>query len=326
MCIRDSSRLTFANLAQGGKNTVQFQTAETLWIPLDYGIHENAIIGEIYEDSKDGVQIESLTSPLPMDGGLAIQNRLFSGTNNTLGIARRYRIKYTCTFTLKYFPFDRQNCTFTMKMKSDKYTTVSLVEGDRAVYYDGPEMVKQFQIEKITSSTALDSNQTTFNFTIIMQRLFTDQLITTFFPTCLLWLLAYFTLFITVDDFNDRIMVAVTALLVLAALLSSINGSLPDTSYFKYIDLWFLWYTTNIFLITAFHIVLDQIDSSSGSSSMVISSSAARVDQGKAIIIEKDNGCKKTKINKSAAKIFPAMTIIFNVVYFGLQFFHYVRD
>ena len=54
-------------------------------------------------------------------------------------------------------------------------------------------------------------------------------------------------------------MVAVTALLVLASLLGAISDELPTTSYFKFIDLWFLWYLINIFLITLYHIMLDAI-------------------------------------------------------------------
>ena len=85
--------------------------------------------------------------------------------------------------------------------------------------------------------------------------MYTDQLISTFFPTILLWMLAYFTIFIKPENFNERMMVSVTVLLVLAALLAPIRSEIPPTSYFKYIDLWFLWYSTYIFSISLFHIM-----------------------------------------------------------------------
>ena len=50
---------------------------------------------------------------------------------------------------------------------------------------------------------------------------------------------------------------AVTALLVLAALLSSIDDQLPKTAYFKFVDLWFNWFIANIFFIILVHIFID---------------------------------------------------------------------
>ena len=92
---------------------------------------------------------------------------------------------------------------------------------------------------------------------IHMNRIYNDQLINTFIPTILLWLLSYSTFFIKLEDFNVRFIGTVTALLVMTSLLGSINMTLPRTSYFKYIDLWFLWYIANIFSIIICHIVLD---------------------------------------------------------------------
>eukprot|EP00090_Calanus_glacialis_P017620 TRINITY_DN27390_c0_g1_i1.p1 TRINITY_DN27390_c0_g1~~TRINITY_DN27390_c0_g1_i1.p1 ORF type:complete len:103 (+),score=19.07 TRINITY_DN27390_c0_g1_i1:135-443(+) len=50
---------------------------------------------------------------------------------------------------------------------------------------------------------------------------------------------------------------ALTSLLVLAALLSSINSSLPQTAYFKHIDFWFFFFIINIVLFIFVHIIVD---------------------------------------------------------------------
>ena len=307
-------RLTFANLVRGGKNIVQSNTVEELWIPLDYFIFENTIIGEIYKDSRYEVRVEALDSSLPKDPANVVQNRLFSGENNTLYITMRYRLKYNCKFWLRGFPFDRQNCPFIIQMKSDKITTVSLEKAQPPVRYDGPDVVEQFTIQNYTVVTNTNSRRTSFNLTITMVRVYTDQLITAFFPTSLLWILAYLTLFISLDDFSDRIMVSVTALLVLAALLSSINSSLPDTSYFKYIDLWFLWYTTNIFLITSFHIFLGTIEDEPKVFPSTTSNSHTR-----GLLIGKNKASKRSKVNNTAKIVVPITGLLFNSIYFYLQ-------
>ena len=97
---------------------------------------------------------------------------------------------------------------------------------------------------------------TKFIFSIEITRLYMNQMLNTFLPTILLWSLAYFTLFIDVEIFSDRFIGTITTLLVQVSLLSSINDDLPKTSYFKFMDLWFLWYTTFIFAIILFHIIL----------------------------------------------------------------------
>ena len=54
-------------------------------------------------------------------------------------------------------------------------------------------------------------------------------------------------------------MATITVLVVMAALLASLKDTLPQTSYFKFIDLWFMWHIINIFLIFAYHVILNKI-------------------------------------------------------------------
>ena len=57
---------------------------------------------------------------------------------------------------------------------------------------------------------------------------------------------------------------AVTSLLVLAALLGSMQASLPKTAYFKVIDIWFNWFMSNIFLIILIHVIVDHLHNNIG--------------------------------------------------------------
>jgi hypothetical protein len=205
-----------------------------------------------------------------------------------------------------------------MKMKSDKFNSV-VFEKDKksgngsAVIYVGPENAKEFQIGKVLSFTGITEHYTHFNFTIKLDRMYADQLIETFFPTILLWMLSYFTLFIKLDDFNERIMVSVTVLLVFAALLTPIKGKIPTTSYFKFIDLWFLWYITYMFSIILFHILLH------GSSTMI---ERNRVSIGTKIVnvCKRDENPRKHMINEITQTLLLIPFILFNCIYFTLQF------
>ena len=141
----------------------------------------------------------------------------------------------------------------------EKLTSI-LVKDSPSIIYDGPKTIHQFKIGNQTSSTHVSTNEeTTFKFTIELRRNYMHQIFATYFPTFLLWLLTYATLFIDVDDFDNRFQGSVTALLVLAALLNAITNSLPKTSYLKLIDLWFFWHTIGIFSLIIFHIVLAKV-------------------------------------------------------------------
>ena len=122
------------------------------------------------------------------------------------------------------------------------------------------------------------------------ERLYVDQLTSTFFQTFILWLLAYLTLFIPVGNLNERFMGSVTALLVLASLLGTMEDNLPKSNQTKCIDIWFLCYIINIFLIIIFHVILENLSSKS-----------------------------RKKVNRIFSYIFPAITFVFNVGYFSVS-------
>ena len=97
---------------------------------------------------------------------------------------------------------------------------------------------------------------------ILIKRSHADQIVSIFCPTMLFWVLAYFTMFLDVDDISNRSRTSVTLLLVLIALLQTVKKDFPKTTYYKFVDMWFLWYVFNIFLISLYHIILPRIRSS----------------------------------------------------------------
>ena len=303
-------RLKFTNLPNHTKSLVPTKTAEQLWLPLDHMVHDNAMIGKIYSYKKHRtLSIQASTSPMPMDIGDPFENKHFDSFQNILELKQRYKIQYICKFYLKMFPFDNQNCNFLMHLNLQTDTTINFIRDGDGVTYDGPKIISQFEVDKIRSNVGKDGKKIWFMYDISMRRLFMTQIISTIFPTCLLWLLAYFTLFIKVENFNNRFMGSVTSLLVLASLLGSINSGLPKTSYFKYIDLWFLWYITNIFLIIIYHILLDNINDNMNGNAIMVNSCNSNATA---------NTCEKSRrkfFNKIAIMLFPLFTVGFNTVY-----------
>ena len=316
----NDSRLRFANLIDDSHNQVNPATVHKLWVPLDYVTHTNAMVGKIYSDSSKDVEIHALATPIPMNFENAIQNTMYDGGENRLFVSQRHRVMYNCDFQFKYFPFDTQTCNFKMRMEVDKFSAISFKRYKDARYegfgveYVGQRIFSEFEIDRVTAKTGTKESHTFYEFTIEFHRIWTDQIIGTFFPTILLWLLAYFSLFIRLENFNERVMLAVTTLLVLAALLSSIKDRIPGTSYFKYIDLWVLWYTCFIFSISVFHVLLHK-----GGEKMKNKKISVKAEG--IIGVKRCNPTSgEEKINEMAKKWILLPFFLFNIIYFVLQF------
>jgi hypothetical protein len=320
-------RLKFANLNLKRKNPVPEEIIDKLWLPLDNIIYENAVIGKIQSDDVQRVFVIPETDPIPLTSMEIYEEYLYDGAKNVLEVSQRFQIEFDCVFHLVKFPFDDQQCNFILKMALGQNNSMSLVQEDPSVIYNGEINLEQFHIGPMISYTSNNDKDTRFVLMLHMDRLFNDQMINTFMPTFLLWLLCYATLFIRIDDFNDRFMGAVTSLLVLASLLSSISQSLPQTSYFKYIDLWFLWYLANIFCMIVYHILLD-MDQSQDNLSNIQMTELEKTWATKLNIttmttkppnsFSEDISFRKRKINKKAKIIFPIIFVMFNVIYLFL--------
>lgn len=83
------------------------------------------------------------------------------------------------------------------------------------------------------------------------------QLVTVFIPTTLINIISFATFSFKWFDFQNRIMVSLTALLVLSTLFSQVSDSLPKTSYFKLIDVWFFSSILFTFLTIMTHTLVE---------------------------------------------------------------------
>ena len=76
--------------------------------------------------------------------------------------------------------------------------------------------------------------------TIKLQRKVVTELVTTYFPTILLLLITFSTIFFDKDLFGDAIAVNLTIMLVMTTIFTSKIEELPPTSDMKMIDIWLI--------------------------------------------------------------------------------------
>jgi hypothetical protein len=197
-------------------------------------------------------------TPEEMDPSFATEREVFSGSKNYLEASQRMKISYNCIFDVIKYPFDTKECKFQMKINHRRHLPLKFID-DGPVSYQGESYVSQFAIGSITQEISNQEDKAIYTFTIPMTRLFHNQVIITFVPTFVLWLFGYLTLLIDVDNSSDRFTGAGTSLLVIVTLIYAIEIGLPKTSYVKYIDIWFLWHLTSIFLMISYHIILERL-------------------------------------------------------------------
>ena len=94
---------------------------------------------------------------------------------------------------------------------------------------------------------------------LTLKGLYGYHLVNSFTPSLLIYLICYATLFLPIKDFNERLMVSMTALLVIAALFTQASNASVRTSYFKYLDIWFVVLIAFCFLLVIFNIWLHKI-------------------------------------------------------------------
>lgn len=82
-------------------------------------------------------------------------------------------------------------------------------------------------------------------------------MVTIFVPTTLINVISFATFYFKWFDFQNRIMVSLTALLVLSTLFAQTADSLPKTSYVKIIDIWFAGSILFSFVIIIIHTVVE---------------------------------------------------------------------
>ena len=147
-----------------------------------------------------------------------------------------------------------------------------------------------------------------------MSRKYTNQMISIFMPSWLIWFVAYLSFFISLENFNNRFMGSLTSLLVLCSLLTAMTNTLPKTSYFKFVDFWFLWYISNSIVMISCHVLIDYL-------SKKRKSEISPEENPKFLLKNawKMSTWNSSRLNKFAVVGLPIMNVFFNMIYFFLH-------
>ena len=100
---------------------------------------------------------------------------------------------------------------------------------------------KDLTMFTITNLTLKEEKTNVVSMVIKLKRKVVTELVTTFFPTILLLLITFTTIFFDQDLFSDAIAVNLTIMLVMTTIFTSKIEELPPTSDMKMIDIWLIF-------------------------------------------------------------------------------------
>ena len=305
------SRLTFKHLHQNQKKRVNPNLLKDIWSPLDHLVFDNAVIGNKYAEKEKKFSIVANSEPLPLDVYLNREENMFDGKTTEMEILQRWKDTYTCTFQFINYPFEMHTCHFFMSIESPDDTSLEIITD--SIKYNGSRTVNQFEITNgFNRNVSLaDRQKGNMCFTIHLKRMGGNGYKAIFLPTLILSMLAYLTMFLAVDDFTNRNRISVTVLLCLTTLFGtlSIKQDFPKTTEFKYVDLWFLWYLANTFLVICHHVMIDKLSRNSFSRSPKTKPSSGQMKKEDRFPII---------INYIVATFFFAVNMSFNIIYFSI--------
>ncbi|KAB7507685.1 Glycine receptor subunit alpha-2 [Armadillidium nasatum] len=152
-------------------------------------------------------------------------------------------INVPCRFDLRKYPFGKQSCNIAIWIDNveDNSNYEFVYEGRvnkiEELIYNGSKDLEEYSF--VSANHMVDESGAIL-ITINLKNLYGFHMLNSFVPSVLICIISYCTLVFPITYFSDRVMVSLTALLVLAALFSQSSNTSVKTSYFKLLDIWYI--------------------------------------------------------------------------------------
>ncbi|XP_045106233.1 uncharacterized protein LOC123501463 [Portunus trituberculatus] len=269
-------RLTFQHLLKEPK-ILQSHEYKGIWTPhlfFPNAIHEDNVAvstktsvlndftvkvkGKGYPEIYDSYEGECLLLLFVL---LNIRNKVklmvFNGSDVEINNKIQYQFTFSCTFDFVFFPFDIQQCWMKVCLRKTYACCPRWDTSEGGVKVTGNEStLSMYNISKARYDISGEGRCMTVH--LLFTRKFESYVMTTFFPCIILCFLAHATLtHFRIENFNDRIMVTLSLLIVLASLFSQLSSTLPNSPSAKLIDYFFLYCIGRVSLIFLLHTFIE---------------------------------------------------------------------
>ncbi|KAK7083907.1 hypothetical protein SK128_018701 [Halocaridina rubra] len=223
-----------------------------VWTPkVEY---MNADFPFVYETPAT-LKVKRAAPAEPDDPILVKHDEVYMGSKNPLLMSKKVNAPFSCALDLKNFPFDTQRCQLLLRLSSARLEFLQWNQLE--VYYLGEVWLTEYKVDKVDIESQEEEEYSMAVISITFRRRFWFYITSSYLPTVMLMLISYTSLYLKRDNVDLRVMMTLTALLVLYALYQQIADGLPRTSYTKAIDVWCFFAITFIFSQVIFQVLVD---------------------------------------------------------------------
>lgn len=184
--------------------------------------------------------------------------RYFDGWEQPLRYEMKFRTTIPCNFRLHRYPFGSHTCPGTFYVLNGgqlQSMVFRSAQASRHVNYTGKHDLREYKLLRIT----YDHDDKFIVLRLHLKSLYDYHLMNSFLPSAIVFMISLTTLFFPVRDFNERIMVSLTVLVVLAALFTQASSASVKTPYFKLLDVWYTALVALCFFVVVVNAVIHHI-------------------------------------------------------------------
>ncbi|XP_045120137.1 uncharacterized protein LOC123509701 [Portunus trituberculatus] len=155
-------------------------------------------------------------------------------TNISINQNFTFVASYPCMLIMERYPFGKYECNLTLTFEEKDLHWSE--ENYQTIKYSGDHDLLDYRLEKITLYAKKE--ELTITLHLIGQPEY--HLISSFLPSTLMLIICYSSFYFPIVDFNGRMHVSLTSLVVLLAFFSQATNSYVKTPYYKLIDVWYV--------------------------------------------------------------------------------------
>ncbi|XP_068216480.1 uncharacterized protein [Palaemon carinicauda] len=329
-------RLTFANL-RPGDFTNQAGVDEPVWRPIlaikDASKSPTDIVmrNEMFRVNRESTSLSDQDTRTRED-------KLYAGADNSMKIVQQYTVKFMCLFSLQMYPFDTQQCLLSFNITNMEQNFIFQKAG---VIFSGERRLLEYKCIR-EQMLGIEDGPGIVEVVLTFRNQYGYYIGNAVVPSLLMVSICYLCFLFDMPDFQDRIMVSLTSLLVLAALFSQTSQSIPKTAYLKLIDVWYICLITFDFLIIVDLVFIENLrlnaDVPQSMTPVFVKVAASNVPpnltslegkESRSLFKEKRDPEFFTqaarKVNRASIVIFPVVCFTFCLIFFLIGFLDFAQ-
>ncbi|KAK7084794.1 hypothetical protein SK128_007056 [Halocaridina rubra] len=243
-----------------------------------------------------------------------IADELFDAKLNPLILVKKLTVTTSCQFDLEAFPFDKQICNIRVVLSGITKEYVILVPDENGVQFVGQRKLLEYRLISETMDQQDEGNYSGQAVRLTFQNMSNFYVTSVYIPTFVIVIIGYLVFFFPTSNFNERVMVGLTGLLVEATFFSQVSASIPHTAYLKLVDIWFVYCIVILFLVVVALVIIHWLQEESSVSLIrpINSKGTGRKIEVDPQAVRK---ARAVKLNFVCRILFPILTIAFFIGY-----------